>query len=233
MRYAILIIDIAIVIYAIVKFVQIRRKRRQRGMLLKKSPGEILDLEQAQILPALKQWIEGYYLSDSRVPFEEQLQQMPSIERNIYTALQFNQHVREGGLYKYFVESGRYTIPYVCKALKAVGAGQILTAYKKFLKENSPDLSDVHIFYQDYLKKKKRVLDKAYDYNTFNQKFKELHTIHKKTIAQIASYDNSESAEDVEKDGRQTAGNNQKQQFSQTENLSQLIRDYAKKNLVV
>jgi hypothetical protein len=230
MRYIILIVDIIIIVYAIMKLIKWTTNRRAKGKLLAKTPSQIFQMEQSQILPTLKLWLEGYYLNQ-KTSLEEQLEQMPIVERNIYTAIQFNDNVRSGGLYKYFVESSRYTIPYVTKALRAVGSHYILSDYKEFLQKDKVDLSDIHAFYNDYQNKKKRTLDKAYDYDFFNQRFKELHTIHRKSVTQIASYNNSDSATQTDLEAGIISSSRTSKQTRTTENLSQLIRDYAKEHL--
>ncbi len=67
-------------------------------------------------------------------------------KRVFYTVVWFSSEVNNGGLCQYFVNSSRYTAPYVQDALHAIGAKKYLSLLNQFIEANAIDLNDLDSF---------------------------------------------------------------------------------------
>ncbi len=71
---------------------------------------------------------------------------LTSAQRAVYAATYYEMEVNNGGLCQYFVNSSRYTAPYLSGALEILGAWEHKDHFDRFIAENHIDLQDLSSF---------------------------------------------------------------------------------------
>ena len=79
----------------------------------------------------------------------EGLQQLNEAQQIFYAATQYEMEVNNGGLCQYFVNSSRYTAPYLVHALEEIGAPDAARQFATFVEENGIDVSGLSSFILD------------------------------------------------------------------------------------
>lgn len=68
------------------------------------------------------------------------------VELAVYASANYNIEITNGGLCQYFVNSSRYTAPYLSDALKEIGALETEKDFTQFVLDNEIDLNDLSEF---------------------------------------------------------------------------------------
>ncbi len=99
----------------------------------------------------------------------------------LYTLMNFEAEVNNGGLCQFLVNSSRECAPYVSGALKEIGALEIKNLFDEFVLKNSIDLNDL---FEIHSIEEYNTLEEKYDFDSFDDKFYE----HEEFTIQVLTY---------------------------------------------
>ncbi len=88
----------------------------------------------------------------------------------LYTLMNFEAEVNNGGLCQFFVNSSRECAPYVIDALKKVAANEINELFYEFVAKNNINLNDL---FEVSSIEEYTTLEQQYDFDSFDDKFYE------------------------------------------------------------
>ncbi len=98
-------------------------------------------------------------------------------QKTVYSLINFEIEVNNGGLCQFFVNSSRECAPYVSIALDTIGCTDLKEIYDKFINENNIDVNNLNSFIisdvSDYEKQTER-----FDFDSFDDEFYENETLH-------------------------------------------------------
>ncbi len=130
---------------------------------------QLLKLSDENLTLAIMTRLEHHYGTATE---EVNLAAMNNSEKVAYTVIWFDWEVQNGGLCQYFVNSSRYTAPYVSDSLRAIGAHQLEANFSDFVSKHHIDISRLGAFRSDtineYVEKTKQ-----YPFDEFDDVFVE------------------------------------------------------------
>ncbi len=129
-------------------------------------------------------YFQNIEIADEAEDEDKELAQFSGERRVVYILSLFDAEVQNGGLCQFFVNSSRAVAPYVCEALKTVGASEHLKLFEEFITENNIDLSDLESFkvqsHRGYIKQTKR-----FDFDAFDDKYYDLPALQESVVEYI------------------------------------------------
>ena len=113
-----------------------------------------------------------YDIEDTHIPEKQKL---------VYSLINFELEVNNGGLCQFFVNSSSKCAPYVSKALEAIGALAVKELYDIFISENKIDVNDLSSFKISSIDEYEAQTQR-YDFDSFDNKFYEDENLHQLII---------------------------------------------------
>ena len=99
----------------------------------------------------------------------------------VYSLIQFEIEVNNGGLCQFFVNSSSECAPYISQALEAVGAASLKTLYDDFIRENQIDVNDLSSFKIDDVEEYEAQTER-FDFDSFDDHFYDDADLHQQII---------------------------------------------------
>lgn len=102
---------------------------------------------------------------------------IPLTQKYVYSLIEFEAEVNNGGLCQFFVNSSSECAPYISDALGEIGAADMKALFDNFIGENNIDVTDLSSFkiesVEDYEDQTER-----FDFDSFDDKFYEDENFH-------------------------------------------------------
>jgi len=102
-------------------------------------------------------------------------------QRLVYSLINFEAEVNNGGLCQFFVNSSSECAPFISAALSAVGSTELKKLFDRFISENNIDVNDLSSFkisdIQEYEAQAER-----YDFDSFDDEFYKDEHLHQNII---------------------------------------------------
>ena len=118
---------------------------------------------------------------------EQELDMLTGPRRIVYILNTYDAEIQNGGLCQFFVNSSGSMAPYVCDALRTVGAAEHLKLFNRFITSNHIDVTDLHTFKvsskRGYLKQTQR-----YDYAAFDEAYYNLPVLQERVTVYIKDH---------------------------------------------
>ena len=135
---------------------------------------QILSLDDEQFFDAINCVCEDavFDINEPRIAKEQKL---------LYSLIEFEMEVNNGGLCQFFVNSSRECAPYVSEALNEIGATDLRKLYDSFISDNKIDVNDLSSFIT-YDVEEYQAQTERYDFDSFDDKFYEYENLHQQII---------------------------------------------------
>ncbi len=101
---------------------------------------------------------------------------------NVYSLINFEIEVNNGGLCQFFVNSSRECAPYLSKALETIGAFEMKELFDSFVSQNAIDLNNLESFVINSADEYDAQTER-FDFDFFDDKFYENTDLHGQIIA--------------------------------------------------
>lgn len=124
---------------------------------------EILELEDEEMIVALLMQFDG------NAPFEE----LNEAQKAVYTAAALELEVLNGGMVQFLANEAEGAAPYICEALKEIGATEHLELLECELKKAGVDLNDVSEFTTEDMEAFSALYDR-YNFDLFDSSYETL-----------------------------------------------------------
>lgn len=105
-----------------------------------------------------------------------------NIQKTVYSLIQFETEVNNGGLCQFFVNSSRECAPYISESLTLIGAEKIKNLFDDFIYKNNIDVTDLTSFILKDIDAYKAQTER-FDFDSFDDKFYEEENLHAQIIA--------------------------------------------------
>ena len=102
-------------------------------------------------------------------------------QRYVYSLIQFEMEVNNGGLCQFFVNSSSECAPYISSALAEIGASEMQHLYDNFISSNNIDVNDLSSFKIDDIDEYEDQTER-YDFDSFDDKFYDDTILHQQII---------------------------------------------------
>lgn len=103
-------------------------------------------------------------------------------QKFVYSLINFEAEVNNGGLCQFFVNSSSECAPYISKALDAIGATELKSLFDKFIKDNNIDVNDLSSFKISSVDEFEAQTER-FDFDSFDDKFYEDDKFHNLIIS--------------------------------------------------
>ncbi len=101
---------------------------------------------------------------------------------NVYSLINFEIEVNNGGLCQFFVNSSRECAPYLSRALETIGAFEMKELFDSFVSQNAIDLNNLESFVINSIDEYNAQTER-FDFDLFDDKFYENTDLHGQIIA--------------------------------------------------
>ena len=135
---------------------------------------QVLSLDDEQFFDAINCVCEDavFDINESRIPKEQKL---------LYSLIEFEMEVNNGGLCQFFVNSSRECAPYVSEALNEIGAIDLKKLYDSFISDNKINVNDLTSFILNDIEEYQAQTER-FDFDSFDDKFYEYENLHQQII---------------------------------------------------
>lgn len=99
----------------------------------------------------------------------------------VYSLIQLEMEVNNGGLCQFFVNSSSECAPYISKALDAIGADKAKSLYDSFILDNHIDVNDLSSFKIESIEEYEAQTER-FDFDSFDDAFYEDEDFHQQII---------------------------------------------------
>ena len=135
---------------------------------------QVLSLDDEQFFDAINCVCEDavFDINESRILKEQKL---------LYSLIEFEMEVNNGGLCQFFVNSSRECAPYVSEALNEIGAIDLKKLYDSFISDNKININDLTSFISNDIEEYQAQTER-FDFDSFDDKFYEYENLHQQII---------------------------------------------------
>ncbi len=135
---------------------------------------QILNLDDEQFFDAINCVCEDavFDIKDSIIPQKQKL---------LYSLIEFEMEVNNGGLCQFFVNSSRECAPYISEALNEIGATDLRKLYDSFIAVNDIDVNNLSSFISNDIEEYQAQTER-FDFDSFDDKFYEYENLHQQII---------------------------------------------------
>ncbi len=135
---------------------------------------QILNLDDEQFFDAINCLCEDAVF-DIKDPIISKKQKL------LYSLIEFEMEVNNGGLCQFFVNSSRECAPYVSEALNEIGATDLKKLYDRFISDNDIDVNCLTSFISNDIEEYQAQTER-FDFDSFDDKFYEYENLHQQII---------------------------------------------------
>lgn len=135
---------------------------------------QILSLDDEQFFDAINCVCEDavFDIKEPRIANEQKL---------LYSLIEFEMEVNNGGLCQFFVNSSRECAPYISEALNEIGAFDLKKLYDSFIADNNIDVNDLSSFISNDIDEYQAQTER-FDFDSFDDEFYEDENLHQQII---------------------------------------------------
>lgn len=102
-------------------------------------------------------------------------------QKLLYSLIEFEMEVNNGGLCQFFVNSSRECAPYISEALNEIGAFDLKKLYDSFIADNNIDVNDLSSFISNDIDEYQAQTER-FDFDSFDDEFYEDENLHQQII---------------------------------------------------
>ena len=113
---------------------------------------------------------------------DEKIDSINACKRVLFTVINFDAEVNNGGLCQFFVNSSRISAPYVSESLGAINALKTKKLFDDFIRENDIDLENLESFIIDDLSEFEEQ-NNRYPFDDFDNAYYEIEDINKLLVS--------------------------------------------------